>query len=101
MTRAIHITTRKQNLTKTAIVTALGIGVFIASLSAGASTLKPSALELYAGPVHITVGSRSGGSRSGGSSSGFHKGVFQARLGTGSEFRLTLVLAGDRRINIY
>ena len=100
------MTTRKQNLTKTAIVTALGIGVFIASLSAGASTLKPSALELYAGPVHITVGSRSGGSRSGGrssggSSSGFHKGVFQARLGTGSEFRLTLVLAGDRRINIY
>ena len=65
--------------------------MFIASLSAGASTLKPSALELYAGPVHITVGSRSG----------FHKGVFQARLGTGSEFRLTLVLAGDRRINIY
>lgn len=81
------MTLKKKTLTRTVLTAALvttGLGT---TLTVGAATLKPQSLEISAGPVFITSG---GGN-----------GAFRAHLAGGSDFKMTLILSGDRRINIY
>lgn len=81
------MTLKTKTLSRTVLTAALITAGLGTTLTVGAATLKPHSLEISAGPVFITSG-------------GGH-GAFNAHLAGGSDFKMTLILSGNRRINVY